>query len=178
MLVRHFLRSARTVIVITLVLLRNASSYLITTQKPRSLCIAQSFRKVFLIKSFSEHRRILSFLCCSTDIGSSRISYTDYAGTSLLSTLSRRGILREDKLGVGGWKGLRALPDGMDKFTYSSAPLKQIKGVQFGVLDPDLLVCMTSSKNLRTCLTWSYTCLRASSLQSTMIYLQPEQKLS
>ena len=28
----------------------------------------------------------------------------------------------------------------MDKFPYSSAPLRRVKGVQFGILDPEFLV--------------------------------------
>jgi len=28
----------------------------------------------------------------------------------------------------------------MDRFSYSSAPVKKIKGIQFGILDPDFLV--------------------------------------
>lgn len=28
----------------------------------------------------------------------------------------------------------------MEKFPYSSAPLRQVKGIQFGVFDPDFLV--------------------------------------
>ena len=28
----------------------------------------------------------------------------------------------------------------MDRFTYSSAPVKRVKGIQFGVIDPQYLV--------------------------------------
>ena len=32
----------------------------------------------------------------------------------------------------------------MDKFPYSSAPLRRVKGVQFGILDPEFLVRFTT----------------------------------
>ena len=34
----------------------------------------------------------------------------------------------------------------MDKFPYSSAPLRRVKGVQFGILDPEFMVWRCSQR--------------------------------
>jgi hypothetical protein len=41
----------------------------------------------------------------------------------------------------------------MDKFPYSSAPLRRVKAVQFGIIDPDFLVrwCLACSDWVPRC---------------------------
>lgn len=42
----------------------------------------------------------------------------------------------------------------MDRFTHSSAPVKKVQAVQFGILDPDFVVssAMTMAYSLYQCL--------------------------
>ncbi len=53
----------------------------------------------------------------------------------------------------------------MDRFSYSSAPIRRVKAIQFGVLDPDFLVrsrlsasyvdCSPASRGPQWCARWT-----------------------